>query len=178
MIYSEPTPTNLTFEDIIRGGETNSVEFKSSLLYNFKTDKAGASIKYIIAKSVCGFLNSKNGGLLFIGVRDDKQIQGLEFDFSLFDKNYKDKFCNEFDSLIQYYFPLSIFPFITTDFIEIEEKEIFVIQIEKNPRPVFLNNQYLKKKEFFVRLEVSTREITDVEEIIDYTFNNWITSLE
>lgn len=173
---TEQSSTNL-FEDIIKEGEKNTIEFKSSLLYNFKTKKAGASIKYIIAKSICGFLNSKNGGLLLIGVRDDKndeQIQGLEYDFSLFEKNPKDKFRNEFDSLLQYYFPPSILPSIITEFIEVEGKDIFLVQIDKNTKPVMLNNQFMNKKEFFVRRQASTREITDIEQIIDYIFSNWI----
>jgi hypothetical protein len=175
--HSEEGPGQTTIEDIIRGGETNTVEFKSSLLYNFKSGRAGASIKYIIAKSICGFLNSRKGGLLLIGIRDDNgEVQGLKYDFSLFDKNHKDKFRNEFDSLLQHYFPPSILPSVVTEFQGVDEKTIFLIAVEKNIRPVMLNNQYMDRKEFFVRREASTREIVDIEEIIDYVFSNWITT--
>jgi hypothetical protein len=175
--HSEEESGQITIKDIIRIGETNTVEFKSSLLYNFKSGKGGASIKYIIAKCICGFLNSREGGLLLIGVRDDNgEIQGVEYDFSLFGENPKDKFRNEFDSLLQYYFPPSVLPSIVTQFQEINEKNIFLIQIKKNIRPIMLYNQYMNKKEFFVRREASTREIIDIEEIIDYVFSNWITN--
>lgn len=79
-----------SFEEIIADGETNQVEFKPALLYNFKTKSAGIGIKGIIAKSICAFLNS-NGGFLFIGVNDKGEIQGLSHDFSLAgEKNPKD----------------------------------------------------------------------------------------
>lgn len=71
-----------SYEDLIEGGENNTVEFKPRLLFNFKTQKAGISIKEIIAKAICAFLNS-NGGFLFIGVDDDGKIQGLDYDYQL-----------------------------------------------------------------------------------------------
>jgi len=58
---------------IIQRGESNQVEFKPSLLYNFKTGKAGLSPKFYTAKTICAFLNS-NGGVLFIGLTDKGEI--------------------------------------------------------------------------------------------------------
>jgi hypothetical protein len=67
-------------------------------------------------------------------------------------------------------------PSVVTEFQGVDEKTIFLIAVEKNIRPVMLNNQYMDRKEFFVRREASTREIVDIEEIIDYVFSNWITT--
>ncbi|MEI7962057.1 MAG: ATP-binding protein, partial [archaeon] len=69
-------------QEIIANGEGNKVEFKPSLLYNFKTGKAGISVKAKIATAICAFLNA-NGGLLFIGLDNDGKPLGLDKDFGL-----------------------------------------------------------------------------------------------
>lgn len=76
----------------IQSGESARVEFKSSLRYNYKTaevDKAKLSepgpcnlVRDQALKAICGFHNSE-GGDLFIGVRDDGEIVGIEPDFDL-----------------------------------------------------------------------------------------------
>lgn len=165
---------NLEWKDIINKGESNSIEFKPCLIYNFKTNAAGISVKYIIAKAICGFLNS-NGGVLFIGVTDNGEIQGLnDFDYSLFDgKNGQDKILLELDSLISYFFNLSVKPLINSSIEKIEGKDILVIGVTECSKPVFLRNKRYDeiKKEFYIRMNASTRQITDIEEIIEYITN-------
>ena len=81
----------LAMESIQRG-ESARVEFKSSLRYNYQTaeaDKAKLSkpgpctlVRDQALKAICGFHNSE-GGDLFIGVRDDGEIVGIEPDFAV-----------------------------------------------------------------------------------------------
>ena len=153
--------------NIIENGETSQVEFKPALLYNFLTKKGGIGIKAIIAKTICGFLNTK-GGILFIGINDKKKIVGLEKDFSLSDgKDEKDFFRLEFDQMIDHFLSFSVKPNVNGDFQWINEKDIFVVIVEPSKaKPVFLKGQ--NEKEFYVRGEASTRQLTDIEEIIDY----------
>lgn len=169
---SSTTEQGLDIKSIIERGESNQVEFKSSLLYNFKTNAGGISIKYIIAKAICGFLNS-NGGAIFIGVKDDGTIQGIEYDYSLFEDNEKDKILLEVDSLLAHFFGLSIKPLINVFIFPIEGKDILILSVTKSPKPSFLKNkkENIIEKEFYVRLEASTRQISDTEEIIEYIFN-------
>ena len=161
-----------SFEEIISDGESNQVEFKPALLYNFKTEKAAIGVKGIIAKSICAFLNSK-GGFLFIGIKDDGQIQGLSFDFSLSgDKDPKDYFRLEFDDMISQFLPHSCKTMITGEFITIKEMEIFVIIVQPSKtQPVFLNGQH--GKEFWVRWTASSRQYKDIEDITNYCLEHW-----
>lgn len=144
------------------------------MIFNFKTNAAGISVKYIIAKAICGFLNSK-GGVLFIGVTDNGEIQGLDdFDYSLFDsENGKDKILLELDSLISYFFNLSIKPLINSSIEKIDGKDILIIGVTGSSKPVFLKNKRYDevKKEFYIRMNASTRQITDIEEIVEYILN-------
>ena len=160
-----------TWEEIIAEGESNQVEFKPTLLYNHFTNKAGISIKGIIAKSICGFLNAR-GGFLFIGMNDNGTPQGLSPDFSLAgEKNPKDYFRLQFDDTVRQFLPQSIANIIG-QFITIQGIEIFVVIVfpSKN-KPVFMKGQH--GKEFWVRWTASTRQITDVEEIVNYCLENW-----
>lgn len=170
----EEINTRLDFLKIIEKGENNQIEFKPSLLYNFKSGLGGIGVKYIIAKTICGFLNS-NGGVLFIGVTDKGEIQGLEYDYSLFKgKNEKDKLLLELDSLLVYFFDLSIKPLINSSIENINGKDIFVIAVNESQKPIFLKNKKNEQveKEFYIRMNASTRQVIDIEEIVEYILNN------
>lgn len=161
-----------TLEEIIRDGETNQVEFKPALLYNFSTGKAGIGIKGIIAKSICAFLNS-NGGFLIIGVTDNGEPQGLSYDYSLAGKKKeKDFFMLEFDQMLEHFLSFSVKNNVSGQFYEYNEKEIFVVTITPSKRrPVFLKGQ--NGKEFYVRGEASSRRLTDIEELVNYCIEKW-----
>lgn len=183
--YNELYKSNQTIEktepsekidllNIIKRGESNQVEFKPCLLYNFKTQAPGIGVKYIIAKAICGFLNS-NGGVLFIGVNDNGNIQGLEkYDYSLFHgENEKDKLLLELDSLLTYFFDLSIKPLVNSSIEKVDNKDILVIVVTESYKPIFLRNKKneLVEKEFYIRMNASTRQIVDNEEMVEYVFN-------
>jgi len=88
---------------LIDGGENNHVEFKPCLIYNFNTKKGGIGVKAYIAKAICAFLNA-NGGFLFIGVKDNGEAQGLDYDFNLSNgKNPLDFFMLEFDQMLRHF---------------------------------------------------------------------------
>ena len=165
-------PVNI--EEIIKGGESNQVEFKPTLLYNFKSGKAGIGIKYIIAKTICSFLNS-NGGILLIGLNDNGIIQGLDNDYQLSNgKDQKDFFRLEFDQMLSHFLSFSVKSNITTEFYNSDGKDLFVIRVTPNKRrPIFLKGR--EKKEFYVRGEASSRQLHDIEDIINYCLDRFIT---
>ncbi len=165
----------LSWEKMIENGEGHQVEFKPALRYHFKHKKETNSVRKIIAHCICAFLNS-SGGILFIGVSDNGEIQGLEQgDYKLFDNNKRDKFRNEFDIFLSHFFRSFAKPFITLTIESIHDKDVGVVQIQKSESPIFLrtNNYGEINKEFYFRGEASSRKIDDVEEIIQYVFNNW-----
>lgn len=170
---SNKVDNNIDFSSIIKKGENNQIEFKPCLLYNFKSGEGGISIKYVIAKAICGFLNS-NGGVLFIGVNDNGNIQGLDYDYSLFKgENEKDKLLLELDSLLSYFFDISIKPLINSSIESIEGKDVLIVVVKESYKPLFLKNKRSGQieKEMFIRLNASTRQITDNEEMVEYIFN-------
>ena len=163
----------INWESIASSGESNQVEYKPALLYNFSTGKAGIGVKYIIAKAICAFLNS-NGGVLFIGVKDDGKIQGLDYDFSLADgKEVKDFFRLEFDQMLRHFLSFAVKSNVTGKFVEMEGKVVFgVVVTPNNFGPVFLKGRD-GNKEFYVRGEASSRRLEDLEEVARYCLNRW-----
>lgn len=173
----EESKNTITYEDLIQRGESNQVEFKPCLLYYH--DKEGLnsgyrmSIRHIIAKVICSFLNS-NGGFLFIGVGDDKQIQGLKDDFSLVQpttKDPKDYFLLEIDKLIRHYFK-TVASNIQGDFVTIDGTEIYVFTVFPSKyHPVFINGRL--GKEFYARFAASSEPFNDMEDLAIYCLNKW-----
>lgn len=161
-----------TIEEIISNGEGNQVEFKPALLYNFKTNLAGISVKAKIATAICAFLNA-NGGFLFIGLDDDGKPQGLDYDFSLANgKKPKDFFQNEFDQMIEHFLSFSVKANISGKFHELAGKDVFVVTVEPSKnRAIFVKGQ--KGKEFWVRGNAGNRQLNDMEELANYCIDRW-----
>ena len=65
---------------LIRRGEDDSLEFKSSFRYDYRLQKVNKALEAVIMKTLAGFMNTQ-GGTLLIGVADDGSILGLENDF-------------------------------------------------------------------------------------------------
>lgn len=67
-------------EDLIKRGESKTLEFKSTLRWNLKEDKKDdQNVTYAVLKTIAAFLNTEGGDLL-IGVADDRSIVGIEAD--------------------------------------------------------------------------------------------------
>ena len=65
--------------EIIASGESEHVEFKSSLRWNLKAEKKDPAMTHAVLKTIAAFLNS-SGGTLMVGVADDGAILGLDHD--------------------------------------------------------------------------------------------------
>ena len=69
----------IAIADLIAGGETRAVEFKSTLRMNLHTGQVDDKIQVSALKTIAGFLNAK-GGTLLIGVADNGEVLGLDAD--------------------------------------------------------------------------------------------------
>lgn len=71
--------------EMIEKGENDKVEFKSSLRWDYKEKRVNKELEYEIARACTGFMNV-NGGILLIGVDNDKNILGIEKDYDTLGK--------------------------------------------------------------------------------------------
>lgn len=170
-VETEIVKPEVSLENIISDGESNQVEFKPTLLYNFKTKEGGIGVKSIIGKTICGFLNSR-GGILFIGLTDNGKPQGLSYDYSLSgDKNPRDFFLLEFDEMLEHFLPQWVQDNVVCGFQEIEGVEVFIVIVTPSKsEPVFFKGQ--NGKEFYIRRMGSTK-LLDIEQFYLYWKNHW-----
>jgi predicted HTH transcriptional regulator len=154
-IQMRPKYSEASEEDIralIREGEQERLEFKSTLRWNLKAKKVGNKIIRAWLKTLVAFLNT-DGGTLLIGVRDDGEILGTEAD----QFPNEDKFLLHFNNLIKQHVGLEHAAHIFAAIRSVEDKRILVVDCERSLKPVFL--RFGDEEEFFVRVGSGTRRL-------------------
>jgi hypothetical protein len=158
------------WDDVIKKGENDYVEFKSSLAYCLKEKRSMDYVKHNIAKSINAFLNSE-GGKLFIGISDDGSILGLTNDYSIISKeNNKDGFLCVLDNIVRDYLGKEYMQYLEKKFIEIDGKEIFLIEVTPSSKAVYLNDK--GKEQFYIRGSASSQPLS-MKESHDYIIMHW-----
>lgn len=132
----------------ILGGENQSLEFKSTLRFDLRTEQVNKKLEYVIAKTVSAFLNS-DGGTLIIGVDDNGNILGLDKDLSTLSKQNIDGFELHLRQVIKKYIGNSVERYLEVLFPKIDQKNVCVIKIFKSGNPIFITFEGVEK--FFVR---------------------------
>jgi len=150
-------------KSLISSGESNSVEFKSTLRWNLKTDRSEKVIEKAWLKSVAGFLNS-DGGVLLVGVTDNGDIMGIEVD----DFDNEDKYLLHVNNRIQQHIGLEHAGFIGYQLVPVDSKRVLFIECHPSPSPVFL--KISKEEEFYIRVGPGSRRLS-TSEVVAYVTN-------
>ena len=154
---------------MIKGGESDSLEFKSTLRKNLKTGEKDERMEKAVLKSIVAFLNT-SGGTLLVGVADDGEIIGA--DVELFDS--LDRMNLHVNNLIKSQIGSEFIPFIRFRQINYGKREDgmdrIVIRFDCKPTttPVFLKDK--KEQIFYVRSGPSSVEIVGPD-LINYVNN-------
>lgn len=146
-----------TVQDLIRTGESFTVEFKSTLRWHIRAGRKDPAIEHAALKTLSAFLNS-SGGILFLGVNDNGDALGLEID----QFENEDKFALHFWNLVKASMGQDVSPFIHATFEPYQDKRIFVVQCARSPRPVFLNQKGFDE-EFYIRIGPGSAKLTIAE---------------
>ena len=155
-------------EQLIAQGESERLEFKSTMRYNRKADPPGKDkeMEREVARTICAFMNTE-GGTLIIGVDDDGTVLGLDDDFStLGRRKSKDGFEQSFVNITENLFdpPLSSDDY-TARFEECRGKLVYVVEVKKSEKPVFC--LFDGVREFYVRKQTTTRKL-DAKATLEY----------
>jgi CRP-like cAMP-binding protein len=152
-------------KEIIRQGETEKIEFKSTLRFNIHTGKFGREIEHAALKSIAAFLNSW-GGILLIGVDDQKNITGIETD--KFEND--DKAMLHLTNMVKERLGTQFMQFINCSIEPIESRKVMRIDVSPSNLPAFLTNN--NEEYFYVRTGPSTTELKP-SRIYDYIDNRF-----
>ena len=88
---TEQVVVPVSLEEMIAEGESDELEFKSSLRWDYVEGRINKELELVIVKSIAAFANGQ-GGTLLIGVKDDGEVLGLEHDYISLDGADRDKF--------------------------------------------------------------------------------------
>lgn len=139
------TETKLTEEEkLIQTGENSKLEFKSTLRWNILAGRIDKDIEHGVLKTIVAFMNSE-GGTLFVGVKDDGGINGLETD----QFPSEDKYLLHFANLINERIGKQFVDLIIYELKAIGAEKILRVDCKPSSNPVFLKNNGLE--EFYVR---------------------------
>ncbi len=148
---------------LIEKGENDRVEFKSTLRWNLKTDRAEKVIEKSWLKSIVAFLNT-DGGTLLVGVGDSGEILGTEAD----QFENEDKYMLHVNNLIREHIGLEFVNFIRFHLVPIEGRKVLLIRCESSPSAVFF--KFGKNEEFYVRVGPGNRRLS-TSEVLTYVTN-------
>lgn len=154
--------------ELIEQGESATLEFKETFQYD-GTKQKNENLRLATLKTIVGFLNAE-GGKLLIGVKDNKEICGLEDDFSLFkkDKAPTDFFEQTLTNLICQRIGKPFIPHIKINFEKIDDKQICVVAVNKTIPNQIAFYKWKNENIFFVRVNCTTQKIVDSKEFYDY----------
>lgn len=141
----------------ISSGETDRVEFKSSISYDLRQKQKNKVLEHVIAKTIAAFMNT-DGGVLFAGIDDDGNVLGLDKDMSLVKGQNEDGLKLHFDNLIKHYLGDRFSPLIHINSVDDDEKLFWVIDVKKAQEPVFVKNG--GDEEFWIRASASSRKLS------------------
>ena len=151
--------------NLIRLGESETLEFKSTMRKNLKSGKNGKEIEIAWLKGLVGFMNT-NGGILLIGVDDDCNILGIEAD----EFENEDKILLHFKNLLNQHIGLEFSNYINLIINQIEGKTLLVIECERADRPAFLHNK--NEEDFYIRSGPASVKLS-ISKVIKYIRNRY-----
>lgn len=152
-----------TLESILAAGESDLVEFKSTLRCNLHTGKADKRMENASLKTIAAFLNSE-GGLLLIGASDEGTPLGLKPD------NFPnhDKLLLHLTSLIRNHLGGEFAPFIRSAVYSLHDKDLLAVECLPSPQPVYFRRD--QDEIFFVRAGPATQQLSP-SQVVAYVSN-------
>ncbi len=137
-------------EELIRRGESKTLEFKSTLRWSLKEDRQDdKGVTHAVLKTVAAFLNTEGGDLL-IGVADDGAIVGIEHD----QLENDDKFMRHLAQVVRNGLCDRAGTCIDPKTQIVDGRTVCVVSCQRSPEPVFLKWKGLEASpegDFFVR---------------------------
>jgi ATP-dependent Lon protease len=154
--------------ELIREGESENLEFKSTLQWDVKEKKVNKVLRKQAIKSIAAFLNS-SGGTLLIGIDNHGSIVGIADDLRALNES-KDKFAVLLARLIADYIGIEFSQCIKISFEGIGDQEICRVDAEKAHAPAYFKGE--RGSELYTRFGPSTR-LLDTKESVAYIKANW-----
>jgi hypothetical protein len=143
-----PPEENKPAHELLADGEGQFVEFKSSILWDYRQERINKNLSIPIIKNVAGFMNTA-GGTLLVGINDDGKVLGLDADYATMKKPNPDGFELIFNNAFSKMIGAEFRHFVQLSFPKIESKSICLIAVQPSTNPVYFRHQ--GKEQFYIR---------------------------
>ena len=158
-----PDPATDALLALIKGGESERLEFKQTLRFDVETQTLNRKLEDVAIKTIAGFANQA-GGTLLIGVRDDGVITGVEPDYPTLSGGNRDKFELHLTHLLNLNFGAAFRATrIRIGFPTVSGKVICRVDVQRSPTGVVVklpDRSGAPTERFYVRLGNSTQELS------------------
>jgi ATP-dependent Lon protease len=150
----------LSVAELVKRPESQTLEFKSSMRFDLRTNGANKELEQVIVKSVSGLLNAR-GGVLLIGVSDEGDILGIERDISMLPGKRQDldAYENHLYTLLTSGIGGAATALVRVAFEDAEGKPVCTVEVFQSATPVWAKQKGSQDEAFFVRLGNSTRPL-------------------
>ncbi len=150
----------LTTRALILEGESEFVEFKSTLRYNVVTGKNDPRVQLAVIKSIAAFLNGK-GGTLLVGIDDDGNALGLEHEsFSS-----HDKLLLHLNNIIKSQIGELHLAYVQPSIVRVDGKDALRVDVEPADEPAYVSVK--SEEHFYVRTGPATTSLS-LRHVYDY----------
>ena len=136
-------------QQLIAGGEGQHLEFKSSLMWDYRRQMVNKDLYEPVMKNLAGLMNA-SGGVVLLGVADDGAILGVEQDWSGLKKQNEDGYEGAFNMAFNKMIGVEHRQLVGASFVQIEGKTICALRVQPASEPVFLTNN-AGQEEFYIR---------------------------
>lgn len=159
------------------------LEYKSTFRTRADTGELFKPLQTASIRTVAAFLNSREGGTLLIGVKDDGSILGLESDYATLrkdGKNDRDLFLLHFQQTLINAVGMAAAANVSQEILSVDGKDLCRVHVKPSSFPVEAtvvevdkNGQHVKKTVFYGRFGNGTRAITELSERERYKVQVW-----
>ena len=149
-------PEQKPVRELIAAGEGQFVEFKSSLMWDYRRKVVNKALYEPVMKNIVGLMNS-TGGTLLIDI-DDGVVLGLEADYQVMKKPDSDGFETVFNMAFNKMIGVEYRRFVDAAFPEIEDKEVCAVSVRPSTWPAYLRAK--GSEAFYVRAGNASQPLT------------------
>jgi len=162
-------------EELLGRGESETLEFKSSLRLGVPSGVVEPVVEKSILKTIAAFLNSYQGGTLIIGMEDNHHVLGIEYDFPSLKKGDLDSYELHLRNLLNREFGGDSAPLLEIVLHPIGDRHVCEVRVKPGRRAFMLietGKDGQKKQQLYLRAGNQTVTLT-MEEALRYAADRW-----
>jgi len=171
--HQDEQPSHI--EALLLRGESETLEFKSSLRLGVPSGVVEPVVEKSILKTVAAFLNSYQGGTLIIGMEDNHHVLGIEYDFPSLKKGDLDSYELHLRNLLNREFGGDSAPLLEIVLHPIGDRHVCEVRVKPGRRAFMLietGKDGQKKQQLYLRAGNQTVTLT-MEEALRYAADRW-----